>query len=242
VSGSAAKVTADAGPDQTVPGPSPVMVSFDATPDDSNYRCEWRNQWNHLRSSECDTSFEVSFGRKNPKVGTKRHFTLLVWDTNNTSKNQKPARDKVTITLGKTQGAEDPLDSSAFANLTTYSFEEVGASDLQHIDIAFLEGNRFYIRSNSTQLTPAAVKCHNTLAEHWSAAEGRGSAEGSTVEGCIGDRDFFDSEIIGITPRYEGEVITSWYVWSGAETPAEITPEPGRSYRLRWAATSLGQN
>jgi hypothetical protein len=91
------KLEAKAGPDQTVPGPSPVDVQFDgsgSTGDIVSY--QWYNQLGDLRAEERAPVIKVNFGR-NPKPGATRTFTLVVED----SQGNK-AEDEVTITLGET--------------------------------------------------------------------------------------------------------------------------------------------
>jgi hypothetical protein len=91
-------LAANAGPDQTVPGPSPVAVQFDgsdSTGDIVSY--EWYNQWGLLRAEGATPVIEVNFGHKDPQPGTQRTLTLLVADSQGNT-----AQDEVTITLGKT--------------------------------------------------------------------------------------------------------------------------------------------
>src|SRR5918997_436845 len=67
---------ANAGPDQTVPGPSPVAVQFDgsgSTGDIVSY--QWYNQYGLLLAEEVAPVIEVNFGKDNPQPGTTRTFT-----------------------------------------------------------------------------------------------------------------------------------------------------------------------
>ena len=113
-----APVTADAGPDQTVPGPSPVEVQFDgsgSTGDIISYK--WINQFGEVRAEEASPTFEVNFGQ-DPQPGTTRTFTLEVADAEGNTDT-----DTVTITLAAPppppppppQG-EFPLDLVVFNN------------------------------------------------------------------------------------------------------------------------------
>jgi hypothetical protein len=95
---------ADAGPDQTVAGPSPVKVNFDGSGSVGNIAdYKWYNQFGELRSegvgsSAAEPTLLVNFG-KNPKPGAKRTFRLVVEDSNG-----QTDEDTVVITLGKTPG------------------------------------------------------------------------------------------------------------------------------------------
>jgi hypothetical protein len=95
VSGEAeTSLIANAGPDQTVPGPSPVAVQLDgsgSTGDIVSY--QWYNQWGELRAEWATPVIEVSFGKDNPQPGTQRTFTLVVADSQGNT-----AQDQVTIT------------------------------------------------------------------------------------------------------------------------------------------------
>src|SRR5918996_2556779 len=108
-------VTADARPDHTLPGPSPVEVQFDgsgSTGDIISYK--WINQFGQVRAEEVSPTFEVNFGQ-NPQPGTTRTFTLEVADAEGNTDT-----DTVTITLAAPpppppQG-EFPLDLVVFNN------------------------------------------------------------------------------------------------------------------------------
>jgi hypothetical protein len=90
-------ITANAGPDQTVPGPSPVAVQFDgsgSTGDIVSYK--WYNQYGLLLAEGATPVIEVNFGHTDPQPGTTRTFTLVVEDSQGNT-----AQDQVTITLGE---------------------------------------------------------------------------------------------------------------------------------------------
>jgi hypothetical protein len=96
-------VTADAGPDQTVPGPSPVEVQFDgsgSTGDIISYR--WINQFGGVRAEEVSPTFEVDFGQ-DPQPGATRTFTLEVADAEGNTDT-----DTVTITLAAPDSEPPP--------------------------------------------------------------------------------------------------------------------------------------
>jgi hypothetical protein len=95
-------LVANAGPDQTVPGPSPVAVQFDgsgSTGDIVSYK--WYNQWGLLLAEGATPVIEVNFGYEDPQPGTQRTFTLVVEDSQGNT-----AQDQVTITLGETEAAD----------------------------------------------------------------------------------------------------------------------------------------
>lgn len=78
----------DAGHDKTVEGLGPVSMAFSGTANIEDYTCNWFNQWGQLRAgNECFPIFDVHFG-KNPKVRTKRTFTLEVTDTHGATRHR----------------------------------------------------------------------------------------------------------------------------------------------------------
>jgi hypothetical protein len=104
-------LTADAGPNQTVSGPSPVLVTFQGSANVTNYTCNWYNQWALRRvTNECNPALAVNFGKKNPKPGAERTFWLEV---TNTDTGERIADDVVITWTGPsvapTQG--DPADN-----------------------------------------------------------------------------------------------------------------------------------
>jgi hypothetical protein len=95
-------LVANAGPDQTVPGPSPVDVQFDgsgSTGDIVSYK--WYNQYGLLLAEEVTPVIEVNFGYEDPQPGTQRTFTLVVADSQGNT-----AEDEVIITLGETEESD----------------------------------------------------------------------------------------------------------------------------------------
>jgi len=78
-------LVANAGPDQTVPGPSPVAVQFDGSGSTGDIvRYQWYNQYGLLLAEEVTPVIEVNFGKDNPQPGTQRTFTLVVADSQET--------------------------------------------------------------------------------------------------------------------------------------------------------------
>jgi hypothetical protein len=96
--GETESLSASAGADITVPGPSSVEVWFDGDSNVIDYTCKWYNQWGTFRSDLCDTLIEVNFGNNNPKPGTTRSFRLVVEDSEGNA-----AEDWVVITLGESE-------------------------------------------------------------------------------------------------------------------------------------------
>jgi hypothetical protein len=100
-------LAANAGPDQTVPGPSPVTVQFDGSGSTGDIvRYQWYNQYGLLRAEGATPVIDVNFGYKDPQPGTQRTFTLVVEDAQGNT-----AQDQVTITLGETADTEPPTIS-----------------------------------------------------------------------------------------------------------------------------------
>jgi hypothetical protein len=117
---------ADAGPDQTVPGPSPVNVQFDgsgSTGDIVSYK--WYNQWGLLRAEGVTPDIEVNFGYDNPQPGTTRTFTLVVEDSQGNT-----AQDQVTITL--TLGEALSISVPGNQPRTTWAEVRSDIGDLAH--------------------------------------------------------------------------------------------------------------
>jgi hypothetical protein len=107
-------LTANAGPDQTVPGPSPVAVQFDgsgSTGEIVSYK--WYNQWGLLRAEGVTPVIDVNFGYDDPQPGTARTFTLVVEDSQGNT-----AQDEVTITLGETEEEKKPPPPDAQPTIT----------------------------------------------------------------------------------------------------------------------------
>jgi hypothetical protein len=242
-------LVANAGEDQTVPGPSPVEVQFDgtgSTGDIVSYK--WVNQYGLLRAEGATPVIEVNFGhRENPKPGTQRTFSLVVEDANGNTDE-----DQVVITLGETpaDGEEpppvtpappapprppappqgDPLIGNAFNGTTFYS------DDLQeNLTVGFLTNKKqWYVGVGLPDSgTGTTVECHyGTL---WKANEDAGYSTGHDT-GCAGhldsiSRDPFIHNIIETHPQYEGDLITQWQVRAGGSVIATVTFEQGKSYK-----------
>jgi hypothetical protein len=181
-----ATLTANAGPDQTVPGPSPVQVQFSGTGSTGNivsYR--WFNQFGLLRAEGPEPVIEVNFGHKNPTPGTKRTFTLVVEDAAGNTDD-----DQVVITLGKQQSPPpvtppppqgDPINGSTFTGTYYYS------DDLNQTIVAgFLNNDRWYIQATTLDQDIATVNCIN-YGTHWQDDKTGGSFPVYN-EGCMGNR------------------------------------------------------
>jgi hypothetical protein len=105
-------LTANAGPDQTVPGPSPVTVQLDGSGSTGEIvRYLWYNQYGLLRAEGATPVIEVNFGYKDPQPGTQRTFTLVVEDSQGNT-----AQDEVSITLEETPPPEDEGETDLVAN------------------------------------------------------------------------------------------------------------------------------
>jgi hypothetical protein len=95
-------LTANAGPDQTVPGPSPVAVQFDGSGSTGDIvRYQWYNQYGLLLAEGATPVIEVNFGHTDPQPGTQRTFTLVVADSQGNT-----AEDQITITLRETESSD----------------------------------------------------------------------------------------------------------------------------------------
>jgi hypothetical protein len=95
----ATTLVANAGPDQTVPGPSPVDVQFDgsgSTGDIVSYQWHDYDEEGAVLAEGVTPVITVDFGQ-DPQPGTQRIFTLMVTDSQGNT-----AQDAVTITLGET--------------------------------------------------------------------------------------------------------------------------------------------
>jgi hypothetical protein len=106
-------LTANAGPDQTVSGSSPVAVQFDGSGSTGDIvRYQWYNQWGLLRAEGATPVIEVNFGYNDPQPGTQRTFTLVVEDSQGNT-----AQDEVTITLGETEEETPPPEGEGGTDL-----------------------------------------------------------------------------------------------------------------------------
>jgi hypothetical protein len=95
-------LTANAGADQTVPGPSPVAVQFDGSGSTGDIvRYLWYNQYGLLRAEGVTPVIDVNFGYTDPQPGTQRTFTLVVEDSQGNT-----VQDEVTITLGEIEESD----------------------------------------------------------------------------------------------------------------------------------------
>jgi hypothetical protein len=191
-------------------------------PDDPDYQCTWYNQWKQVRSQECDTSFEVDFGKNNPPVGAKRKFKLVVSFSSGTATHR--IEDTVTITLGETPSQEylsgDPLDGHGFRGTTvSYSLWGYGENGGQSMLAGRLDDGRWYVQSvaggeDCMWGYPASVECHQ--GEHWEVKED----EFTDREGCVGTNDDL-GELVVLVSSDGGWVISDRQTYA---TIATLTP------------------
>jgi hypothetical protein len=122
-------LVANAGPDQTVPGPSPVTVQLDGSGSTGDIvRYQWYNQYGLLRAEGATPVIEVNFGYDDPQPGTARTFTLVVEDSQGNT-----AQDEVSITLGETEEEETPppeAEPSLNPQVRALQFYESGYGEL----------------------------------------------------------------------------------------------------------------
>jgi hypothetical protein len=212
--GSPCSCNADAGPDQTVPGPSPVEVFFNGSNSDGvSYK--WYNQFGELRAEGQVARFELNFGA-DPKPGATRTFTLVVEDEEgNTDK------DEVVITLSENPIQGDPLIGSAFSG-TTFYFDDFR----ENLTAGFLtDEKKWYVGIGVPDNAATKVECHFGI--FWQADEDANFSTGSDI-GCVGDLEVIsrDPGIYGVmepTPIYEGDLITGWEVRMFDSSVATIT-------------------
>ena len=141
------QVKANAGPDQTVPGPSPVLVNFNGCASTGEITSSrWINQWREVRATDiCDPQILVTF-HKNAKPGDKRTFTYEIQD-----QAGHKSTDKVVITLGPANPSGAPSGDPAEGHTITGTDHtylqwqcEVGWQDFT---VGTLEDGRWYVRS-----------------------------------------------------------------------------------------------
>jgi hypothetical protein len=107
-------LTANAGPDQTVSGSSPIAVQLDGSGSTGDIvRYQWYNQWGLLRAEGVTPVIDVNFGYNDPQPGTARTFILVVEDSQGNI-----AQDEVTITLGETPEEEETPPPDAQPTIT----------------------------------------------------------------------------------------------------------------------------
>jgi hypothetical protein len=188
-------LTANAGPDQTVPGPSPVEVQFDGsgTTSTTGSAVSYKrfNQWGVLRAEGESPVIEVNFGYKNPKPGAKRTFTLVVADAEGNTDD-----DQVVITLGKKQSSPpvappqpqgDPIIGSTFTGTYYYS------DDFNQTIVAgFLNKDRWYLRVTTLNEDIATVNCIN-FGIYWEDHQ-LGGYYPVYNKGCVGNRRDIDRD------------------------------------------------
>lgn len=232
------QLTADAGPDQTVAGPSPVMVHFLGKANTEEFNCVWFNQWDRIRANGCDVTFAVNFGNKEAKPGTTRSFLLDVSRPDGTGGS---AYDWVTITLGDSTAvppstptptptpeppAGDPRLGTSFSGVST-SYRNADNTAWQSIEAGFLNDAQWYVYVVGS----ASVNCR--LGQSWAEAN---------KNGCVGDISVIsDKRLVGVTPIILDGQVASWQVWAGDQVLADITPTDGITYLFEGSYAAVNQ-
>lgn len=236
------QLTADAGPDQTVAGPSPVMVHFLGKANTEEFNCVWFNQWDRIRANGCDVTFPVNFGNKEAKPGTTRSFLLDVSRPDGTGGS---AYDWVTITLGDATAAptatptptpEPPADPAEGHTVNgmknTYELWGCGGNT-QDIIVGTFDDGRWYVQSTGAGEdciwgNAAIAECFMGL--HWQRIE-----DGVTdKEGCVSSGAEQRDLVLSIGAG-------GWYVLDRitGEQLAKLTPRSSTNLWIPNGATPL---
>jgi hypothetical protein len=160
-------LVANAGPDQTVPGPSPVDVQFDgsgSTGDIVSY--QWYDQEGVLLAEGVTPVITVDFGQ-DPQPGTQRIFTLVVADAQGNT-----AQDAVTITLGETP---EEGEQTTIAVQATQPWTDTGLDLAPGASVSITASGTIKISKPNTPKTPAGDpncigfdgKKKDPAAEYW---------------------------------------------------------------------------
>jgi hypothetical protein len=232
--GAQAPLVANAGPDETVAGPNPVQHVFwgvNSTGDIVSYKCY--NQWGVLRAEGKAPVIEVNFG-KNPRIGTKRTFTLVVTDSKGNT-----AKDTVTVTFGGTDPMRVGAKSALGVALTLQERGKGYTGALQTIELyelTYKNGvRRWYVSSDEGSDDLATIKCHEGT--YWEVFSGIDNTDAFFHrEGCLGDGPVGPLHLVNegsIDP--EGSLVIGKTI--GEEEPMEIplvtiTPHTGLEYDL----------
>jgi hypothetical protein len=227
---------ANAGADQTVPGPSPVAVQFNGSGSTGNiasYR--WLNQWGQLRAEGESPIIEVNFGYKNPQPGTTRTFSLVVTDAAGTD-----VQDAVTVTLGSPEkpppdetpppddpANRDPLIGSVFTGSTyIYEVSDANMYVFQHIDVGILvDQGQWYVGNNHPAVATAQVVCH--VGVPWRTDPGDGSV---WDDGCTGPARAGGT--LELLPQQFSNGQHTWQVVLDGVTVATISQADAEIYAL----------
>jgi hypothetical protein len=209
----AATLTAHAGPDQTVSGPSPPEVLFDATQsvgsfsDEHSYK--WFNQWGELRAEGPEPVFKVNFGYRNPKPGTTRTFTLQVTDSAGNT-----ARDTVKVTLGDLENTQrDPRVGSWLRGIA-YAYEATTTEEY-HFNLVtvghLIDKDRWYVGNRHSTVEIGQVTC--VEGRHWNAD--------GLADGCTGPGK--PKWAMELKPIYDASrTVRNWEVWYRTDLIATI--------------------
>jgi hypothetical protein len=247
-------LAANAGPDQTVVGPSPVMVQFDGSGSQPSSGCpeidsyKWYNQWGDLRAEGVAPIFEVNFGHQDSKPGTSRTFTLVVEDCADEPPHHGVSHaDEVTITLSEEESQPPPPDDweSHSENISvgydgngdhSFSYYEVvyevhTGDDVEYltfqggiIDTERQDYSYVYYTSSHGNAT---IDCHSNIGNpDDSPMWDFGELAGA---GCIGKLDDANSssyEVTLSTGPYEGGHV--WYIdMAGGDNSQAISGDVG---------------
>jgi hypothetical protein len=232
-------LVADAGPDQPIPGPSPVIVLFDGGYSQGDVQsCAWYNQWGELRAHTCYVRFAVNFGNNDPKPGTTRTFKLVVTDSEGNT-----AEDEVTLTL---QNPEDvPLDPlpenlSSF-NGMSFTYDDGGESHL-NVQMGFFTDKdgkkKWYVGNGSfgEGVFIPRVECHKGTM--WYDFQGEDGVKNG--EGCVGNVE--DEDVLPTAMWLELWLLEKWPLATGWDiyfqdhkgltvgNVATFTGKPGSAY------------
>jgi hypothetical protein len=231
---------ADAGPDQTVPGPSPVNVRFDGSGSTGAASYLWLDQFGEALSNDRKRTILVNFGKDAP-AGTTRTFTLEVSD----SAGRKD-QDQVVITLGKTPGppapppekeppappkSTDPRATASSGAISSYTYKTETGTLI--ISTGFLNSQTKWIVAvdRSDYQKRIRVDC-----DRWKAWRS------THQKGCVGPtssiKGFAESLDI-ITYRIEGKRTASWMVVSEDTVLATIRPAHPEIFKLSMGSTTL---
>jgi hypothetical protein len=197
-------LVANAGPDQTVPGPSPVAVQFDGSGSTGDIvRYQWYNQWGLLRAEGMTPVIEVNFGYNDPKPGIQRTFILVVEDSQGNT-----AQDQVTITLGETAEEEEPLPPEDQPTIILDPAEGAPGAEVTATGSGWPAGHEVSVQwEDGTELATPTVDGNGDFTVSFTVPDN--AAEGQHT-----------IDFVGFPPEGEAYVISAIFtVTAPAETP-----------------------
>jgi hypothetical protein len=236
-------LVADAGANQTVPGPGPVSVLLDAsgsTGDIVNYR--WYNE-RDLAGMGKTVMLSVNFGSENSNPGATHTLTLEVEDAEGNT-----AKDEVVITLGEPGDSRDNLDFEG----TTWGYDNTSTGTAQIIKAGIITNKgekRWYISSSGGGLDGshpiAQAECHEGT--YWEAFGAEDELHPS--EGCIGtpgtliDTTSITVEVWLPDPQQDARV---WVASFDGKRVATLTPPPVMGqlpydFQLMWSEVTFSK-